>query len=410
MSPIVTLCSLLTCLVLGGQPDLNSPFLNALSQVPADTFALEPHAEITFADVSAGLGMRGLEVPVSWAALPDGAELQLLLAALPGGLAPSLVQYVIIAGPEYPEVLGLDFFDISSTVTFGYPPSHGIAFIGEFDPEAITAAFGARGYEVTRSAGHGSLLCPAAGCDTGAHADILNRMPANAFGGDLGRSFPVWANDRLVAGSPAIEVVETIAAVGNGDHRSMADYAEVHALAAVLDAHAHVATVTVVHPFRTAVPDMAHLVAGDAAPEDAFETLLSAMGTHVLPPYALLAFASVADGESESGLALLVYGDEDQATTAAAVIDARLDAFQSAVSGGSYRELYEQSGELQPSRVISDGATGLHTVVLRLEAPLPGGPEPAGANAVRVGLPYMRLFGAVQQNDFLWLVPGGGSP
>src|SRR5690625_6249437 len=215
---------ILPALLLSGLAWAVTPLLTALEFVPTERFLNDPRDRRTFAGVAAGFDRFGIPVPGSWDEVPEG-EQRSLLAALPAGLSSSVAMYLLPTAPLYPEVLGLDLFDIRQTLEFNEPPEQALVLLGEFDDEAVVAAFEARDYVVAGDSPH--LLCPAAGCDTGMVPDLRNRDPANVFGGDLGRRFPVLLSAAGIIGSPSEALLQESAAAHADEQLSLADLPEI---------------------------------------------------------------------------------------------------------------------------------------------------------------------------------------
>lgn len=372
-----------------------TPLLAALEFVPAERFLNDPANSATFADLAAGFDSFGIPVPGSWDEVPEG-EQRSLLAALPAGLASSVAMYLLPTAPLYPEVLGLDLFDIRQTLEFNEPPEQALVLLGEFDDEAVVAAFEARDYVVAGDSPH--LLCPAAGCDTGMVPDLRNRDPANVFGGDLGRRFPVLLSAAGIIGSPSEALLQESAAAQADEQLSLADLPEVRAAADYLYGFQQVRAVTVLHPFALAAPDPARLI--EAEPEER-EAVLAQLNAAALPPYSLLLLAATTDEEWHYGLTVLVYPDVQTAQAAAEAIDVRLSTLISSRSGVSYAETIADPGELLPVSV-EPLAEGLALVAVTVRAPR----ETVSAG-LQPDVHYWRMLNALRNRDHLWLVPGG---
>jgi hypothetical protein len=135
---------------------------------------------------------------------------------------------------------------------------------------------------------------------------------------------------------------------------------------------------------------------------EAAEALLADLETMPLQPYQIAAFASVADGEREYGLALLVYVNAEAAQQAAASIDERLAALKSVRTQQTYADLLAETGTLEPAQVVSDDATGLSVVVVRVTTPQPVNEEVDG-QIVASHRGYVRFLQMLVSRDTNWL-------
>lgn len=391
MHRVIVILSLTWLFSAGAQ----SPLLEAMRYVPAEAFLAEPVNMATFADIRAGYAVRGVQPPDAWADMQPESERD-ILSSLPAGTAHSVTTFLRIGGPLYPELLGLDFFDLNATLEFGEPPNQALVLLGNIEPDRVTQAFLARDYRLTEP-----LLCPAAGCETGREANLINREPGNPFGGDLGRNFPVFTRPGAVAGSASDVLALQMAASAAGELDSLADLPEVQALDAVLADMPHVLAVTVLNPLPFLTVDPLQVL-GSEPDMDAASAALDQLAQFPLPPYSLIAFAATADQSSEHGHALLVYPDADQADAAAAALDARLHTLTAQRSGLSYAGLLTDRGaELRPATTVTGPEGGPSVVVITVTASLED-----SAAAPFTGLSYRDFINLVQSRDHLWLVPG----
>lgn len=393
----------LTC--AAAQEPTESQLLAALKYVPAEALLLDSSGVIEFADIRAGLGLRRLDVPGSWAEmLSDHPDLA-VLASLPPSLPAALVNTLRVGGPDYGEVLGFELFDLSATLGFGQPPFNATLLFGDLDESSVVSAFGRRGYFVAQELFGGPLLCPEAGCDTGAAMDIRARDMANVFGGDLGRKFPVWLSDGVVIGSAAEQLVQFLAATAAGEHTSVADLGEVQAVNALLYEYPFVSSVWFVHPLALMNPDLLPLGAPEGAAEHA-RGVMQALNDNPLPPYALAAYAAVGDDSHEYGQVILVYQQEAAAREAAAALEQRLGLFESTRTKTTYLEALSNYGEVERPLVYEHEATGTWLVAVGVKAPIPFEPDDSG-RPILSGSPYRMLLSMFMNRDTLWLVPSG---
>jgi hypothetical protein len=287
------------------------------------------------------------------------------------------------------------------------PPGAGQILIGEFSADAVEAAYAARDYTVEREGDSGVLLCPAAGCDSGMQIDFRNRLMSNPFGGDLGRSEPLFVAEGVLLNSPHFPLVEAMADTYEGSGTSLADAPELQAVAGVLDDYPHVMSVMAVSPLSLGTIDLSF--ATEEAQVQLSEGIVSQLESMPLAPYQIAAFASTADETNEYGLALLVYADADAAQQAAASIDQRLAGMRSfRQPQRTYAEILNNVGTLEPSAVVTDEATGLSVVVVRISDALPLN-EPDSMGLIPGShVPYRRFYEMIISRDINWLIWGSG--
>lgn len=393
-----------------GTPDAEpSPFMRALALIPDTALVREAAPLFSYADYAAALAARGIETPETLTAyLADREAYGPVFPALPLSGPENLQTYLLAGGEEYPQTVGFDFFEIAQGIQVGVPPGAGQILIGEFSADAVEAAYTARGYTIEREGETGLLLCPEAGCESGAQINFANRLMGNPFGGELGRSEPLFVDDGVLLNSPHFPLVEAMAAAYEGGESSLADAPEMQAVAAVLDGYPYVMSVMAVSPLSLGTIDLNFM--DDDAKAQTLESITSALEAAPLAPYQIAAFASAADETNEYGLALLVYANADAAEQAAASIDQRLAGMHSfRMPTRTYAEILADSGTLEPSAVVTDESTGLSVVVLRASKPLPSN-EP-GDDGMVMGshLIYRRLYEMINARDSSWLVWGSGA-
>lgn len=387
-----------------GEP---SPFLRALALIPDIAPVREAGLVFSYADYHAALAARDIERPETLAAFVEDRDAYgPILPALPMAGPANLITYLVAGGPDYPETVGFDFFEVAQAVEIGAPPQNGQILLGEFSADAVESAYIARDYVVERESENGVMLCPSAGCDSGAQIDFRSILPGNPFGGELGRTEPLFVDDGILLNSPYFPLVETMAATYEGSGASLADAPAFQAVDAVLGEYPYVTSVIAASPQMFGVLDLSFAL-GDAQAQLA-EEITAQLEAAPLAPYQAAAFASTADNENEYGLALLVYADADAAQEAAAAIDARLESMQSVRVRRSYADVLTDAGTLEPSAVVTDEATGLSVVVVRASKPLPSN-EP-GDDGMVMGshLVYRRFYEMIISRDNHWLIWGGG--
>jgi hypothetical protein len=223
-------------------------------------------------------------------------------------------------------------------------------------------------------------------------------MRGNPFGGHLGRREPIFVGDGVLLNSPNDTLVEAMAAAYEGSESSLADAPDFQALANVLAEYPYVSAVMAVSPLSVSLLDPLAMTRDT----EAAEALLADLETMPLQPYQIAAFASVADGEREYGLALLVYVNAEAAQQAAASIDERLAALKSVRTQQTYADLLAETGTLEPAQVVADDATGLSAVVVRMTTPQPVNEEVDG-QIVASHRGYVRFLQMLVLRDTNWL-------
>lgn len=386
------------------EPSETTPFLHALSLIPNTAAVRDATPIFSYADYHAAMEARGMAVPQSLSGYLDGGEADgPLFPSLPPAGPGMMMQYLYVGGPEYPQTVGFDFFQVAQAAEFGVPPAMGQILIGDFETDAILAAYDRRGYTTEREDELGTLLCPADGCDTGTKQNLRENNPANPFGGYLGRSEPIFVGDGVLLNSAADNVVGAMTATYEGGASSLADTPEFQALANVLAAYPYVSAVMAISPLAVTTLDPRMMTENP----EAAEALLASLEAEPLEPYVMAAFASAADGENEYGLTMLVYVNADAAQDAAAVLDNRLATMQSMRTQETYAGILNAAGTLEPASVIEDEATGLSVVVVRVTAPQPVNEEIDGQIVRSSHLPFNRFVQMLHMRDTNWLVWGG---
>ncbi len=400
-----TLIALLFVMVSTAAASQDAPataFMRAMTLVPISA-AFANSGIVSYADYHSGITARGFEIPENWAAFESG-EAEFPPVVLPPAGPNNLLRSLFVGAPEYESLLGFDFFDVGQAVEFGSPPPVGQVLIGDFDPDAIINAFSARNYSA-ESSGTGTLLCPENGCDTGFAIDLLNRNPANPFGGNIGRNELTFVSDRVFLNSPDLATLHSAIETYENPENSLAALAEVQAVGRILAEYPFVNIVTLTDPLQLGLADPAAWLGQSVTPEQ-IEAFVNSLSAERIAPYSLMAMASTADAEGEYGLVLLTYGNSEDAESAASVIDTRLITMKSQRANVPYTEVYGDVGTLEPARVIYDEASGLSTVVVRLagESPANAGGD---AGEVQSDRPYLQFFQGFMMRDLPWLAWGG---
>jgi hypothetical protein len=315
--------------------DAPPPVLAVLASVP-DT--PEARAYLTYAD---------------YAALTGGqmTEDSLIDAFMSSGLmsGPNLSYFEErIATQE--TLIGVSLFATAQGAEWGSPPEQTMLFQGEFDADAIAAAYAARAY-TQEKAGTFLLFCGAAGCDAGSTVDIMNRNPGDPFGGELGAQRPVLfvpggAQAQLM-GSPSLPVLEANAAAAAGTAPSLAESPDYQAA---------------VRAVTTGALLQAYFLSADVfgpAPE----------GAAPLTPYSLAVLAETDTEDGPLATVTLVFPSLADAEAAAPALETRLETLPLQTTGDSYAALLKERGILLDVQTSEDGDSGLGLVQMAFRAP-----------------------------------------
>ncbi|OQY85663.1 MAG: hypothetical protein B6D42_02985, partial [Anaerolineae bacterium UTCFX5] len=319
-----------------------SPLLRALSAVPVIPEVLGLELIASYANYTDAMQARTGVVFPTYADFQAAYDMEKPEAgAAPWAFAPSgpstLLQSFFLL-KDMPEAIGLDFFQIGQAIEVGRPPTQVMAYFGAFEPTLMAEKLKALGFALESETDAGLLICSTEGCDAGAQMDLAMRNPLSPFGGDLGRRFPVMASESSIVTSPSLDVFQASVDALNGERPSAADLEPFQAVDSVLSAFPYVPGAIFLSPVMSAF-DPASIIRSDD-PEAVLEAINLALSENPVGLFELAAIVAAADGETESGLALFVYTDEDAALAAAASIDARLATMDSlARAGMKYAEI-----------------------------------------------------------------------
>lgn len=376
---IIVLCILLLITSLSvAQDAAESPLLDMLARVPDIESVRTAFPVFSYVDYGAVSSTRevGLITETDIAERADAVSLW--MAALIGVKSGPDSNYWFAQIGAMDALVGFSWLDVQRAAVFGTPPSLGTLLEGDFEPDAITAAFTARGYN-SFTEGDASILCPPDGCDTGQMLNMDNRDPANPFGGHLGRSEPVaLLPGGVIANSPNYdEVLVEVLAAQSGDLASLAD--DPHYVAAV-GAVERLGTLRQVQFFA---PESVNSYGRTPGDPDA-----AAFGD--LPDYRLFVLAdTVADGQEITSLAL-VYDDAETAKSAAAVLDMRLPLVVSLARNQTLLDIVvERGGQPDAAYVVKVGDYSV--VLLTIRNPLPSNTQQDVDGVMRF-LPSGQIF------------------
>ena len=386
--------------------DDTHPMLEMLSYVPDIPMASD---ELYYADIRTAVATRpGTPQFASlgeWNANEDTQRNW--LQALPHTL-PRFSQNLRVIIDDAGTTTGLDFFTIERTLAYGLPPSNGIILEGEFDPNAIAAAYQENGWVIERDTDDLTLLCSPEGCDDGLKINVDRRNPANPFGGDFGRVEPIALLDSLIFNSADFTTVRGLLTARAGDVRTLAEKPDVQAAVLVTAGQGAIRQAAFFAPETIGAIDARMLARGNLTPtevEAALEPLVERL--MLLPPYSLFMIAETADIEAsiQTAHVVLVYRDSDSAQQAATALENNLqpDTIESARFGLPVREVIDERGMLQPVQIIEHAATERYVVLVSLQAPLVSANEQINGLPVMSGIPFRFFLDMVISLDTLWL-------
>lgn len=374
-----------------------NPLLAMLARVPNTPSVRDVNAITGYADYRAIEGSRGIETPTV-ADFDEGTELSGLWIAATNGLATGFpFQDVFGLMAETEPLIGFSLFDIDRSIVFGRPPEHGNILQGDFDTEAINAAYSAREYEQVEIDGV-NVWCSPDGCDQGMTVNLANRNPADPFGGRLGRTEPVAFDDTYLYNAPSNEVVEQIIAASNDEDMSLS-------LAGIPDYSAAARALVSVGTVRQAM--FLHPLAFASAPPlpDSEETANSYEDIPALPVASLVVLGDTWQDDEQIALIGLVYNNVDDATTALDVLEARIAVTTSLVRNVPYSELLEQRGMTISDKIIfEDEEAGRVVGLLEMRYPMPTNePQEDSPRFIASGLGFRLLVDGIYQRDLRFL-------
>ena len=388
---LLLLCALLIVVSATVQTEGESPLLDMLALVP-DNEASRTAIQ-SYVDYRAMESARGIDEPASDSdALLSGAWMAML-----NGVSSGMQLNTIVMSPEeMGDAVGFTFLDIDRSLVFGSPPSMGTILAGDFDADAIGAAYMAAGYEANDFDGV-TVYCGPDGCDSGMQTNLANRNPANPFGGQLGRSEPLAILPGLLANSPDISVVEAMLDAFHGEQNSLAEAPDYHAIALAAAEQGSINQIQFVNPLDLMALDPAVLML-DANGIEQLQEVTS--GFEPLPVYSLAAIANVWDGSEQRALIMLAYGEEANAQAAAEELAKRMETFVPFSTGVPFSErLAEISGKVNPPAVYKDAETGYSVAIWSVRYPMPTNEAPEGERLVASSLGFRFFIDALYRRD-----------
>lgn len=389
--------------------------LDLLRYVPASSAVMESY--ITYGDYRAAEASRkGAGSYESFEAfMADETDASALwVNSVPMGGYENFLRYFRMSGGEMPDIVGFDFFDIDRSLQFGQPPALGIILQGDFDVDAIDAAHTAREYTREDRDSGAVLWCGSVGCDGGFTTNLQKRNPANIFGGDLGREFPVALapDDGVIFSSGDLDTIETIEAAFSGERRSLADDALFTTAVQSLEGYGALRAALLVPPLLLNGSPIIGLLGERATAENVEALVVQIKETYGdLPRYDLAFFADLATEDEQIAVIGLVYNSAENAETAAEVITQRLEAVESLNSRRSWQEMITERGTAIPEPAYFTSESGEQTVLLLPFRYAPPAEEKLdGVFWQQSGMVYSLFFQGFVARDLTWLAYDLGLP
>lgn len=377
------------------------PLLDLLAYVPDTESA---RAFIYYADFKTSaetvLGGSQESTRQAWEALgyPD----DLWVGWLPFTL-PAWGNFLLRMMEDGGQSTGFEVTSMERTLFFGQPPAQANIVQGDFDIEAIIAAYTAETHEL-KDRDDVTLLCSVEGCEEGQtmHPDLVN--PANPFGGQLGRREPIALLDGLILNSPDINVVEEMLRTGEGEESSLAESPDYQAAVAVATQMGALRQAVLLSPEHPSFWDFDQVIPLNVPAEK--RQILQDRVTP-LPPYNLILMADIAniDADTQSGLVLFVYDSEADANLAIEALQTNLspNGLASMNTDEALHTIMTGRGDMA-SEVIADEETGRYVAVLSLQGPLVQLPEPDETAPTFAGMQFRLFLMMLNQRDILWLI------
>lgn len=195
----------------------------ALSQIPAEPALYGQVRMIELANVAAlrqaagipdGLRLTDLE------SLPAPTEALVMQGLFRISVSASFLQFLLIAEPTWPEMLGFDFFEVEWYSQPGTPPNQLVLLGGEALPqgEALStlASVGLAPEER-----EGATFWVKGEKDNA--IDVTNRFPGFPFWGELGSSVRIYRSEAALVGARSWPLIDLARAVAAGEAESLAD-------------------------------------------------------------------------------------------------------------------------------------------------------------------------------------------
>ena len=358
----------------------DSTLLTALAQIPAEPALYGEVRMVDVVDLAAlkqasgipdGLRLTDLE------GLPEPTQQLVMQGLFRISGAANFLQYLLIAEPTWPEMLGVDFLELGWFSQPGTPPNQLVLLGGEALPRgealSVLASVGLAPEE------HEGATFWVKGEKDNA-IDVQNRFPGFPFWGELGSSVRLHRSEAALVGARSWPLIELAREVASGEAASLAD----------------------LPAFRLAVAAASDPSLSDG-PVIQMSFVDESFGRGVLglppapeglPPFGLYAFADREDASGHQVVLVLTYDDPLVAKQAAA----RLSEAVMAYGGVRKVTLAERFPGIAATHAVVRTADGAAAVVRLAIPPLPGGLNDKNRLPNRSQL-YRQFYEAVTRRD-----------
>ncbi|MBA3874575.1 MAG: hypothetical protein H0X30_36060, partial [Anaerolineae bacterium] len=419
MSLIVIVLALVSLSAVAAQDKLDDqPLLQMLANVPDNASS---RTEINFNDRKAvELAYPNAKMPANWAEFQSfNADKGKSDSFKPINLwwkvwknqQSSLMGRYMGLSDEMPNVVGFDFFNVEQELNYGMPPQQTLQLKGQFDLAKVRLALTSQGFTKQDQSGV-EVWCGPDGCDSGTKQNLKDRNPANPFGGDLGRKWPMILQENDLIGTPDLTIMQNHVAVKAGNTPSLADAPEYRAAVEALTQNGVLMQANFWDgEILASMSNLDPIIM--TAPAEQRKAILSDIlkDYETLPVYKLLAFGDIANDTKAAGEVALVYNAEEDAKKAAEIIPKRIATFKSLVSQRPLTQILEDRGVTAPDVQVVE-SKGQYVVLVSLTSTKTSDEdilayttaEEGGSVTINPpGLVYRYLVSSALQRDLGWL-------
>ena len=369
------------------------PWLTLMSFVPQS--AVETGSAnrgfIHFADLKMLFEIRHVEPPEHFSTiddLGDSEQERLIRATLYGYVDIPSASMLLVQ-----HLVGLDFFDLHTTLSYGNPPSDVSIVTGDFDAATVQTMLEEKGFEVVETVDEVILMCGQYGCDAGAGSMLLA--------------------DNIIVGSFDFGALQEVLAAHSEEGASLHD---------MPDYRAAVNIGTKSGRFiqgMTLPPDSIMDVVPRYFSEGQTEAFKEVYGLNLsaeereallLPQYSLVFMVDVAEGTNEVVCIGLIYDNEEDALSASDQIETKINeyvttTFNSALTENiSLREILDRRNTSLGSILVEyDEETERYATLIPFYAPLPSNNPDENGRFETSSLVYSRFHDFAVVRDLLWL-------
>jgi hypothetical protein len=365
---VTLLCS--ACGARQAEPTSTRPLLGLLKGIPQDPIN-QADGFIYFVDYSALESAYNATRPADakeFANVRAGDVSHKVWGAVWRNLS-GLIQDAWFALETMPQKVGFSALEVDQAAQFGAPPGQGLILAGNFDADAIRAAYQTNFGLQSRDLDGQTVWCWTEDCADGAQADAKSRMMENPFGGNLGQRQPMIISDDLLMAATDVELVLAHQSAAAGKLPNLAD--DPNYLAAVNAIHkdANVLQAMIANP--AVAQRMANkLPIDERLPADILIATQATMleNFQELPPFELLILADAVTKDEQIARLGIVYKDAESAERAAPILLDRLANHQTITKPGAFSEMLAERHVTNP-RYYVHPESGRAVLVLEFAAP-----------------------------------------